>query len=254
MNNYRTVFSKSELKDALHKNEKTASELIKDEKKWFSFKEKLEYFLKKAENIPVLGSVIDDLITMVDLVDSYVKKEYLQIPTGTVVLIVAALIYVVGPFDLIPDWIPVIGYVDDVAVIMFVLRFGVDKDLDKFRVWKNKKLLERINEFSLTFAEVLVEIIEDSYLAAVVLMSDDTMKLLISKENECCDIVCNVKVLEMPKTILEAYGIVSLNQTKNLLDNIFSNKEIRWIDGMTKEVVYEPDFDSMWDNFIIEED
>ena len=33
-------------------------------------------FLKKAEKIPVLGSVLDDIVTMLDLVDSYMKKEY----------------------------------------------------------------------------------------------------------------------------------------------------------------------------------
>ena len=75
MNNYRKKFSKEELSRELHKNDNMASEIIEDEKKWQSFKKKFNDFLFKAEKIPVLGGVIDDLITMVDLVDAYIKKS-----------------------------------------------------------------------------------------------------------------------------------------------------------------------------------
>lgn len=254
MNNYRTKFSKEELNDALHKNDKKASEIIEDGKKWSSFKCKFQSFLKKAKNIPVLRNVIDDLVTMIDLVNAYVQKEYIQIPIGTVISIVAALIYVISPVDLIPDCIPVVGFVDDVAVIMFVLKLGVAEDLDKFRIWKNNKLSDCIDDFSITLAKVIAENIVDDYLAAVVLMSDDTIKILVSKENECYDVVCNVIVLKLPKNILQTYDIITLEQTKSFLKKVFSHKEICWIDGVDKEVFFEPDFDSKWDNFIIEED
>ena len=76
MKKYKTDFTKEELHTALHANDAKAVAIIEDVNKWENFKEKFETFLKKAEKIPVLGSVIDDIVTMIALVDSYVKKEY----------------------------------------------------------------------------------------------------------------------------------------------------------------------------------
>jgi uncharacterized membrane protein YkvA (DUF1232 family) len=45
------------------------------------------------------------------------------------------IIYFVSPIDLIPDFIPVAGYVNDAAVIAFVVR-QVKIDLDKFTAWE----------------------------------------------------------------------------------------------------------------------
>ena len=53
------------------------------------------------------------------LVRSYVKKEYREIPFGTIVAIVAALAYFVSPIDILPDFIPGIGYIDDAAIVAF---------------------------------------------------------------------------------------------------------------------------------------
>ena len=254
MNNYRKKFSKEELSRELHKNDKMAYEIIEDEKKWQSFQKKFNDFLFKAETIPVLGGVIDDLITMVDLVDAYIKKEYRGIPVGTVISIVAGLIYVLSPIDLIPDAIPVIGFVDDAAVIMFVLKLGVDKDLDKFRVWKNRKLEECISEINNSFAEILHDTIGTNYLAAVVLMCDNSLKLLISKEKCEDEMICKIKVLQIPTNILNEFEINDVVEIKKFIDVTLSNEIIHWIDGAEKVAIYEPDFELFWDNYIIEED
>ncbi len=66
-------------------------------------------FLEKASGIPVIGSVVDDIVTMVEVVDSYVKKEYTNIPWISIVTIVCVLIYILSPIDLIPDVLPIIG-------------------------------------------------------------------------------------------------------------------------------------------------
>ena len=55
---------------------------------------------------------------------------YRAIPWWSVAAIVAALFYVLDPIDLIPDFIPDIGYIDDAAVVAICLRM-VDADLQK---------------------------------------------------------------------------------------------------------------------------
>ena len=72
------------------------------------------------------------------LVRSYVKKEYREIPFGTIVAIVAALAYFVSPIDILPDFIPGIGYIDDAAIVAFCF-MNVKADLDNYRRWVKLK-------------------------------------------------------------------------------------------------------------------
>ncbi len=144
MENNGKQVTEEDVKKALDSNSKKAEEIINDKDKWEKFKEKFNEFLKKAKDVPVLGTVIDDVVTMFQLVESYIKKEYTDISPTTVVSIVAALIYVSSPLDIVPDFIPVAGFVDDVAVVSMALRFGAGSDLEKYKKWRaeNKKEVE----------------------------------------------------------------------------------------------------------------
>lgn len=64
------------MKKALFSNKGKAEEILNDANKWEKFKIKFEAFLHKAYDIPVLGTVIDDIISMYQLVESYIKREY----------------------------------------------------------------------------------------------------------------------------------------------------------------------------------
>lgn len=50
-------------------------------------------------------------------------------------MITGAIIYFVTPVDLILDWIPLLGFIDDAAVVVFVIR-QIRSDLDKFLEWE----------------------------------------------------------------------------------------------------------------------
>ena len=75
------------------------------------------------------------LQTMLRLVRVYERGEYKQVSNDDLTWIVAALNYLVDPFDLIPDKTPFLGFVDDAIVVEFV----VDKTrqtLDDFMIWE----------------------------------------------------------------------------------------------------------------------
>ncbi|HXN23330.1 MAG TPA: YkvA family protein [Candidatus Dormibacteraeota bacterium] len=75
------------------------------------------------------------------LVRSWVEGKY-RAPVESILMLVAALIYFVTPFDLIPDSIPVLGLVDDAAVITCVARANLSV-ISSFRTWEILSSLER---------------------------------------------------------------------------------------------------------------
>jgi uncharacterized membrane protein YkvA (DUF1232 family) len=54
--------------------------------------------------------------------------------------IVAALLYVLSPIDLLPDFIPIVGYVDDALVVAACLAL-VEQDLINYKEWKKQQAL-----------------------------------------------------------------------------------------------------------------
>ena len=98
----------------LKKGYDEAEKLLHDVDELERFLQRLE---KKLKTIPIAGNKLAVLPTMISLVRNYMKKEYTDIPIGTVIAIISALIYFVSPMDIVPDSIPVIGYFDDAAVV-----------------------------------------------------------------------------------------------------------------------------------------
>jgi uncharacterized membrane protein YkvA (DUF1232 family) len=119
------------------KNAKSEAEEIINNKK------ETEKILNKSMNIAFklrsgpMAQVWEDLQLLFSLLKDWLSKEYQEIPLGSVILILGALIYLVNPIDLIPDLIPVLGHIDDVFIIGLVLS-QVHADLQAYKEWKDK--------------------------------------------------------------------------------------------------------------------
>lgn len=79
--------------------------------------------------------VRDELSLLTRMVRAYAIGDYRDIPWKTLVSIIAVLIYFVSPIDFIPDFLPVIGISDDIALVLWLVS-SIRKDLDKFRGWE----------------------------------------------------------------------------------------------------------------------
>lgn len=86
-------------------------------------------FLKKYAK---LGKI------MFMMIKDYRKGIYTEIPWFTIAAITTGLLYVFSPLDLIPDFIPVLGFVDDLTVLSFVTGW-IETDLHKYLDWKLKE-------------------------------------------------------------------------------------------------------------------
>jgi uncharacterized membrane protein YkvA (DUF1232 family) len=125
-------FTDEMLESQISKNTKEAEELLKDEDRMERFLERLE---RKLEKVPVVGKQLSNIPMLVSLVRSYIRKDYRDVPLGSIIAIVSALIYFLSPIDLLPDSIPALGYVDDAAVFAFVWKMVAD-DIEEYRKWQ----------------------------------------------------------------------------------------------------------------------
>lgn len=69
------------------------------------------------------------------MLNDYRKGIYKDVPWMTISTLVFTLLYILNPLDLIPDFIPVIGYLDDVTVFALGLNL-IQKDLRRYLDWK----------------------------------------------------------------------------------------------------------------------
>lgn len=81
-----------------------------------------------------------DFKMLFSMLRDYTSKNYTQVPWYTISAIGAVLLYVISPLDLIPDFIPFVGYLDDATVLAFCLNL-VHKDLMLYKVWKEKTVI-----------------------------------------------------------------------------------------------------------------
>ena len=134
MDEEKMMITEAEAQEELKKGYKKAERLLQDE-------DKLEKTLKRVEEklkaIPVLGEKFAKVPVMISMVRSYIKKEYTEVPIGTILAMVSAAIYIVSPIDVVPDVVPGAGYIDDAFVVAACLKL-VETDIDEYIEWKEK--------------------------------------------------------------------------------------------------------------------
>ena len=79
---------------------------------------------------PIAG-VIEDLQTLFEMLRAVARGSY-RLRKETLILIAGAVLYFVIPIDVIPDFIPVAGFIDDAAVIAWVVK-TCKTEIDLFR-------------------------------------------------------------------------------------------------------------------------
>ena len=88
-----------------------------------------------------LSQYWEDIKTSFSLIKDWFSGAYDEIPARMIASLAAALIYFVSPIDLIPDWIPMAGLIDDAAILAFVFKLS-EADLNIYRRWKRKDSAE----------------------------------------------------------------------------------------------------------------
>ncbi|MCP4443180.1 MAG: DUF1232 domain-containing protein [Aureispira sp.] len=94
--------------------------------------------LQRYESVREFSSDLKEYVsTLTRMVQAYVKGDYKGISKTNAALSLAALIYFVSPFDLIPDFL-VIGFLDDLALLTWVYN-NYRGEIEAFKDWEDDK-------------------------------------------------------------------------------------------------------------------
>jgi len=96
----------------------------------------IEQAVRKMEtHSEAVKGVVDDLQLIFRLVRAWLKGDYRELSKKSLVVLVGALIYFLMPLDAIPDFIPGLGFMDDVTIVGLALT-AVKTEIEKFREWE----------------------------------------------------------------------------------------------------------------------
>ena len=125
-------FNLDKAKEVLDSGMSQAQELINDPSK---INELLESVQEKVKDIPYVGEDIANIPTMISMVKSYITKEYTEVSPKVIAALVSAFLYLIKGKDLIPDSIPLLGQVDDAAVIAVAMKL-IAPEIEAYKQWK----------------------------------------------------------------------------------------------------------------------
>lgn len=126
--------------DLKHINEDSFNEEVtyideKDIEIIFESEEKIHRKFKKKGPLKKYIEVAKDLFFMLK---DYKNGNYREMPWHTIGSVALVLLYVLNPLDIIPDFIPGFGFVDDAGVLALALKL-IKTDFDNYMEWRKIK-------------------------------------------------------------------------------------------------------------------
>ena len=124
--------SEEQVKEALESGYAQSEALLNDKDELDDFLYRLE---QKINDMPFVGKKFSMIPVMISLVKNYVQGKYTTVPYGTILAVLSALIYFLAPIDIVPDFIPLAGYIDDMAVLGLCINM-VSIDIETYEKWR----------------------------------------------------------------------------------------------------------------------
>ena len=82
-------------------------------------------------NLTVVKLLNHYIVLFSQLIKAYIQGSYRKLPAIALAKIAAVLIYFISPFDFIPDVLPIIGFTDELALVLWVGK-SIKNELDEF--------------------------------------------------------------------------------------------------------------------------
>ena len=129
----------------------------------------LETARLKIENNKELKEILDDVKLLIQLIKDWMKGNYKEVSNNSSIMIIIGLLYLVNPFDLIPDFV-VGGFIDDLFVLVFVIK-KISVELEAYKKWKETDVKHQ-------YAEINIKLNGDSEEIGLIVDIDQEDKLI----------------------------------------------------------------------------
>lgn len=107
-------------------SEKDLNRVIEDKKT--AWEKASKHFDQLFEEFKLLWQLLID----------YKSGKYRDVPWKFIAAVGFSFAYLIWPIDVIPDFIPIVGYIDDVAVFGLVLA-GFKSEIETYKIWKESQ-------------------------------------------------------------------------------------------------------------------
>lgn len=93
---------------------------------------------RKTKDHGFLRQYWEDIKTSFALLKDWYMGNYTKIPFRMVASIAGAMLYLVSPLDVVPDWVPFGGLLDDALVLAAIFALS-RSDLDAYTIWAGRQ-------------------------------------------------------------------------------------------------------------------
>lgn len=117
-----------------------ASRIASSESKIKALLQQVRQRISELMDTPLIAGARVQLEVFVRMLNAHVRGNYRSLSARSLGLLVLALFYFALPVDMVPDFIPFVGYVDDLSVLLGIYK-SLQADIERFLLWEqeNKK-------------------------------------------------------------------------------------------------------------------
>lgn len=137
----KEIYLHNNLKIKIMNKQNNYNESFKNDKGSFEKKDlqkvlgNFEELEDKFRSNSKLKKFYDDFKMLFNMLKDYFLGKYTEIEWYVIASIGAALLYVLSPIDLIPDFIPFVGYIDDATIITICLNC-IYEEVETYKKWR----------------------------------------------------------------------------------------------------------------------
>lgn len=93
--------------------------------------------LDKVAHNPKVQEAVEPIMVFKRMIQAHRSGQF-KVSNKTLGLIVLGLVYFITPLDIIPDFLPLIGFADDLSVLIAIYN-SVKHEVDAFKAWEKNR-------------------------------------------------------------------------------------------------------------------
>jgi uncharacterized membrane protein YkvA (DUF1232 family) len=115
-----------------------AAKMLKEEKNLSTLASEALEKIKDKGGIKTIGlEAVNKVKVSSSMIYHYATGRYVHIKPKSIMIIIAVLFYFIMPIDLMPDFIPGLGLLDDITLLGWVFN-TLSKEIKEYEVWYDK--------------------------------------------------------------------------------------------------------------------